>query len=101
MSLGDGEVIYRLVEVEWLDSIGRGGWDTAGAYLKDLPAGHMLQRSSGYVLRDDSDGILLVQSYRVALDADETENNRHVEGSIAIPRVAILSVRTLYKRVPG
>jgi hypothetical protein len=54
----------KLIEVDWFDAESCGGWlerDTMAAKLTKS----LTQKSVGYLLHEDKQGILLVQTYQV------------------------------------
>lgn len=76
----------EMVEVEWIDSLGQHGWhphDADDDLLDELAC-----RSVGYLVQDDTRGIVIIQS----VQKDSRDN------SIAIPRVAIQKVTRLRAR---
>jgi hypothetical protein len=74
-----------IVEVEWVDSSGYSGWQDAEDAQKNIQTEC---RSSGYLLRKDKKSVSLVQN---------VSDIGHVDMVMAIPRVAIKSIRILEK----
>ena len=75
----------RVVEVEWIDSHSEHGWSS------DVPYPGLI-RSVGYVLRDDDTGLTLTESI-------DLEPGTSAYGcSMAIPRVAVRSVREFSRK---
>jgi hypothetical protein len=72
----------RAVFVTWVDSSGAGHWMDADFAASKVRAGPIY--TVGYVLREDDEEIVLVQS----LDFD----NDNVGHTLAIPKVAVLDV---------
>jgi hypothetical protein len=77
----------RRVEVEWLDSLGEGGWSQRDEALRRARDDPMRHSSCGYLLEDAPNYLLLCL-------------NRHGSGQIVgetiqIPRVAILAIHNL------
>ena len=73
------------VEVEWHDSVSRGGWDTKDAHRKRNAIGPMF--SIGYLLTKSRRVVQLAQS--------ESTMNGDVNDTITIPRVAVVRIKSL------
>lgn len=76
--------LNKLMEIEWLDSATKGGWNHHDNYQEEAQTS--LCKSVGYVLKDNKDMIVLVQTQSV------TQN---VTDSIAVPKGCIVKVRKL------
>lgn len=77
------------VEVVWVDSVQGGGWERPSDARNDATNETMLCRSSGYVLADEDDYLLLCMSYM--------ENGESVHAPLQIPKVAVRDVLPLRK----
>jgi hypothetical protein len=77
--------ITKIVQVEWVDSTHVHGWRPLDEAREDDEASDMLCRSVGYLLRDEPDFLVLVQSAAVT----------HVDARLQIPRVSIRQVHEL------
>ena len=76
---------YRIVEVEWVDSLRTGGWRDIKEYM-ELTVTPTI-KSVGYLLKSNRTVVTLIQSH------DPTNNN--MTDSITIPRSAVKNVRKL------
>ena len=70
-----------MVYVEWMDSFGRSGWAPLESLRAERPSKVV---SVGFVLRENDEAVLIVQSLS---DHDNGDN------SIVIPKVAITKMR--------
>ena len=75
---------WPIVEVEWADSIGNGFWQSR----EDWTLRRMTIKSTGYLFKDLSDRVVLVQS----LSAVDSLDNQ-----ISIPRGCIKSIVYLWE----
>ncbi len=82
----------KIVEVEWVDSSGRDGWQTEEA-AKIRP--HKIY-SVGYVVEEAEEFITLVES-RTSLNSDNDKVQTH-GCALSIPKVAIKKTRILRKK---
>ena len=73
-----------IVEVEWVDSSGRGGWHSREDHRAQTPS-HIL--SVGYLVKSTKRHVTILQSADTEVDL--------AEGSTTIPRSAIRSIRKL------
>lgn len=73
------------VMVEWIDSVGGGGWERPEEARRAAERETMRVTTLGYVLGDTDDYLLLCMSVM--------ENNESVLAPLQIPKVAVLSVR--------
>jgi hypothetical protein len=73
------------VEVEWRDSMSRGGWDTPEAHREKRGVGPI--RSIGFLLQADKDIVQLAQSMSAVAG--------HVSDTITIPRENVVKMRTV------
>ena len=81
----------KIVEVEWVDSMMRGRWDSEAEYLKWAEEVEgQLHQSVGYVMRSTKLSIVLVQSI-----SDYADGYRSRSDAVSIPRSAVLSVKEL------
>lgn len=78
------------VEIEWLDSIGRGRWDSREEYERWVETANASHWSIGYFLKVTPDVIVIVQSWAVLAGDYES-----LSDAMAIPLVAVLQVRKL------
>lgn len=74
---------WPIVEVEWVDSTGHGAWQ----HYDDWTLPRMSCRTVGYLFKDLSDRVVIVQSL-AALNL--------VDHQINIPRVAVKSIVYLW-----
>lgn len=81
----------KLVEVEWIDSMGESGWQPAEDARRQATEDAMRHRSVGYVLADKDHSLLIAQSCGDSGDDD----TRLVGHTLQIPRSAIAHVRGL------
>ena len=78
---------YKIVEVEWIDSCSNDRW----MYLEDLDFTPIHCKSSGYLIKDEDDYIIIANSVG---KNDDGECNQCC-GMIAIPRAAILNFQVI------
>lgn len=76
------------VEVEWVDSLGLGGWRPKPDVLDEFTPGALRHRTVGYLVRQDDAGVVLAASY--SEDWDDK-----IADSIFIPKQAVLKVTQL------
>lgn len=81
----------KLVEVEWVDSMGEGGWARADEARRRATLETLIHRTVGYVI-DESEHSLLLAMGR---SNEGDEDSRLVHDTMQIPRVAILTIRDL------
>ncbi len=74
---------WPIVEVEWIDSTGRASWQPQ----EEWKLMNMSIRTTGYLFKDLSDRVVIIQSLS-ALDL--------IDHQISIPRVAIKSMVYLW-----
>lgn len=81
----------RRVEVEWIDSMGHGGWSTADEARRRATPEALRHRTLGYVLEQTDDSLLLAMGR-----SDEGDNDtRLVHDTMQIPLVVITAVHEL------
>jgi len=71
------------VEVEWRDSMSRGGWESAASHRSQRAVGPI--RSIGFLLQSDKDVVQLAQSM--------SGLTGHVTDTITIPRENVVRMR--------
>lgn len=77
----------KLVEVEWLDSIGEGRWTNVEEAIRIATKSYMLHRTAGYLVHENDDMILIAGS--------RNETGETVADTMQIPKVAVINVRNL------
>ncbi len=77
---------HDIVEVDWTDAVGKHGWSDSLATLSPRT------KSVGYLVRDDDEVIVLVES----IDEDP-ESTRPYGCSTAIPRSMVKKIRQIRK----
>jgi hypothetical protein len=78
------------VEIEWIDSCGRGRWEARQEYERWADTTMVSHWSVGYFLKLTDKAIVIVQSW--AKFSDDLES---LSDAMAIPLIAVLQVRKL------
>lgn len=79
----------KIIEVDWIDAESWSGWSSREEMLARLAPGR-IQKSVGYLLKEDAEGVTIVQTCQVPGD--------NVADGIFIPQKYIVNSRLLRKR---
>jgi hypothetical protein len=82
---------FKIVEIIWLDSDHNAEWEKLEDVLADQ--GGLECRTCGYLVADKEDRVIVATS----MTADP-EREEHISYYIAIPKIAIVSMKELRKK---